>query len=113
LYARCGLFVLPSFFEGQPLSLLQAMAYGRCCITTNICGQKDVIQHQANGLLFEPGDALTLAALIQECSGDLSLQNKLGANARETVRDRDWQSAGGGVVDFVEQIVGDRRTKET
>ena len=104
LYRRCNLFVLPSFFEGQPLALLQAMAYGRCCITTNICGQKDIIKSGHNGLLFEPGDATTLASLIEKAAGNLPLQTELGANAQRTVKDRDWNSAADEVVDFVERI---------
>jgi glycosyltransferase involved in cell wall biosynthesis len=104
LYRHCNLFVLPSFFEGQPLALLQAMANGRCCITTNTCGQKDVIKHGHNGLLFEPGDAITLAALIEKAAGNLPFQIELGANAQRTVKDRDWKVVADEVVDFVERI---------
>jgi glycosyltransferase involved in cell wall biosynthesis len=104
LYRRCNLFVLPSFFEGQPLALLQAMAFGRCCITTNICGQKDVIQSGRNGLLFEPGDASALAALIEKAADSLPLQMELGVDAQRTVKDREWKSVGNEVVDFVERI---------
>ena len=104
LHQRCNLFVLPSFFEGQPLALAQAMAYGRCCITTDNCGQKDIIQHRANGLLFEPGDACALAQLIEECSGNLPFQVELGTNARRSVQDKSWNIVADEVVDFVEQI---------
>jgi glycosyltransferase involved in cell wall biosynthesis len=105
LYQSCNLFVLPSFFEGQALSLLQAMANGRCCITTNVCGQRDVVRHRSNGLLFEPGDAPVLASLIEECSGNLCLQAELGTSAWNSVNNRSWQSVGDEVVDFVEQVV--------
>ena len=104
LYRRSNLFVLPSFFEGQPLALLQAMAFGRCCITTNICGQKDVIQSGRNGLLFEPGDASALAALIEKAADSLPLQVELGVDAQRTVKDREWKSVGDEVVNFVERI---------
>ena len=104
LYRQCNLFVLPSFFEGQPLSLLQAMAHVRCCITTNVCGQKDIIKHRHNGLMFEPGDASTLADLIAEATQDLPLQTNLGDNARRSITGRHWDAAASEVVDFVEQI---------
>jgi glycosyltransferase involved in cell wall biosynthesis len=104
LYHRCNLFVLPSFFEGQPLALLQAMAYGRCCITTNICGQKDVVRQRSGGLLFEPGDAPVLAKLIEESAANLPLQIELGKNARRAVEAQDWTSAANKVVDFVERV---------
>ncbi len=54
LLDKASVVVLPSNFEGQPLSLLQAMAAGKCCITTNCCGQKDFILDRETGFLFEP-----------------------------------------------------------
>ena len=108
LFQRCNLFVLPSFFEGQPLALLQAMAHGRCCITTNICGQKDTIQNRVNGLLFEPGDASALAGLILESSGSLSLQAIFGKGAHDTVKAKDWNNVSDKVVDFIEQVYARR-----
>jgi len=107
-----NIFVLPSFFEGQPLALLQSMAFGRCCITTNICGQKDLVQHKSNGLLFEPGNAAALATLIEESANDFSLQTTLGANARQSVKNMDWGAAAGEVVDFVEDLCLRRQTKK-
>lgn len=104
IYQRCNIYVLPSFFEGQPLALLQAMACGRCCVTTNICGQKDVVQDRFNGLLFEPGDALKLAMLLEEVSSNLSFQKKLGEAAHDSVKNKDWSSATNTVVDFVEKF---------
>src|SRR5262249_37743267 len=53
LFARSNIFVLPSFCEGQPLSLLQAMEAGRCCITTDCCGQRELIRNDDNGILHE------------------------------------------------------------
>ncbi|HEY9599665.1 MAG TPA: glycosyltransferase family 4 protein [Cyanophyceae cyanobacterium] len=105
LLARANIFVLPSFFEGQPLSLLQAMAAGRCCITTDCCGQKDLITSGYNGLLYQPGDALELANLIAECAIDEALRLTLGRNARLSVSDRTWQNVSKEVVDHVEQFL--------
>lgn len=105
LLARANIFVLPSFFEGQPLSLLQAMAAGRCCITTDCCGQKDLISSRYNGLLYQPGDALELANLIAECATDEALRLRLGRNAQLSVSDRTWQNVSKEVVDRVEQLI--------
>jgi glycosyltransferase involved in cell wall biosynthesis len=104
LYQRCNLFVLPSFFEGQPLALLQAMAHGRCCITTNSCGQKDILRHGVNGLLIKPGDSTALVRLIENTVADLPQQIKLGANARQTVEDRGWEAVSLEVVSYVERV---------
>jgi len=102
LFARSNLFVLPSFFEGQPLSLLQAMETGRCCITTDCCGQRDLIRHNQNGLLHQPGDAVQLAALIEQSAGSESLRKSLGHQAKQTVQRRSWERVASEVVDFVE-----------
>lgn len=93
LLRRAHAFVLPSFFEGQPLALLQAMASGRCCVTTDCCGQRDVIAHDRNGLLFAPGDAEALAAEIGRAASDPQLRQRLGQAARATMLGRSWSAA--------------------
>ena len=108
LLSRAHLFILPSFFEGQPLSLLQAMAAGRCCITTNCCGQRDLIQDGDNGLLYEPGDAKTLASLIEKCMTSPSLRQTLGAKARASVSDRTWEAVSAEVVEQIEPLLHQR-----
>jgi glycosyltransferase involved in cell wall biosynthesis len=104
LLARSNLFVLPSFFEGQPLSLLQAMETGRCCITTDCCGQRDLIQHNQNGLLHTPGDSVELASLIERCAASEELRTSLGRHAKQSVRGRNWETVSSEVVDFVESV---------
>jgi len=99
--STASLFVLPSYFEGQPLSLLQAMAAGKCCITTNCCGQKDIIDNGDTGLLFEPGDHKELAALIGKCYHDRALLKNIGANAREYTKNITWDKVSGQVAEFV------------
>jgi glycosyltransferase involved in cell wall biosynthesis len=93
LLSRADIFVLPSYFEGQPLSLLQAMAAQRCCITSDCCGQRDIIRHGENGLLFPPGDASALADAIQQVWENPTLRRELGRAAGATVAHRTWESA--------------------
>ena len=99
---RTNIFVLPSFFEGQPLSLLQAMEAGRCCITTNCCGQRDLIQHGENGLLYDPGKAPALAKLMGDCIQDELLRYRLGKQAKASVSDRHWSTVSHELVDRIE-----------
>ncbi|MEM9218191.1 MAG: glycosyltransferase family 4 protein [Cyanobacteria bacterium P01_F01_bin.150] len=99
---RTNIFVLPSFFEGQPLSLLQAMEAGRCCITTNCCGQRDLIQHGKNGLLYDPGNASVLAKLMGDCIQNELLRYRLGKYAKASVSDRHWATVSHEVVDRIE-----------
>lgn len=93
LLRRAHAFVLPSFFEGQPLALLQAMAAGRCCVTTDCCGQRDLIEHDRNGLLFARGDAEALAAAITRVASAPPLRQRLGCAARRTLTGRTWEAA--------------------
>ena len=51
VYAGADVFVLPSLFEGTPLTLLEAMRSGLPLVTTDTCGMKDVIRSGVNGLL--------------------------------------------------------------
>lgn len=104
LMGRAAVFVLPSFFEGQPLALLQAMAQGLPVVTSATCGQQDLIKHGENGLLFPPGDAKALADGLQACLNDEKLRAQLGMAARNSVAGRTWQAAAGEVAEFIEQI---------
>lgn len=99
--ATSSIFVLPSYFEGQSLSLLQAMAAGKCCITTNCCGQKDVIENGTTGLLFEPGDYNELARLVSVCYSNIELTKNIGSNAKKAVAERSWELASKEVMAFV------------
>ncbi len=106
ILARCDLVVLPSFFEGQPLSLLQAMAAGCCCIATDCCGQRDVIQHGDNGLLFPVGQAERLADLIETCAHDADLRSRLGMGGWRSLQSRTWPEVAAEVVDRIEMALG-------
>lgn len=105
LYRKSNIFVLPSWYEGQPLALLQAMETGRCCITTDCCGQKDLITHDYNGLLFPPGDAQRLASLIEECVSGTDKRLRLGKNAKLSVKDRTWYVVADELVDKIDEML--------
>lgn len=100
-----NLFVLPSFYEGQPLSLLQAMAAGKCCITTICCGQKDIIQSGKNGFLFDTGNVNELVNLIEVCINKPAMRLSIGASAYTTVQNRSWLTVSNEVVDYVMSFI--------
>lgn len=54
------IYLLPSYFEGLPISLLEAMSFKCAVIATNVGGIPEVINHKDNGLLFFPGDKVKL-----------------------------------------------------
>ena len=61
LLHQADLFVLPSYNEGLPMSLLEAMSYKLPVITTNVGGIPELVRDGVDGLLFEPGDVAALA----------------------------------------------------
>lgn len=79
------LFVLPSFTEGMPNSLLEAMATGLPCIATRVGGIPDLIANGQNGLLVPPGDPKALAEAMDHVLGDPQGAARLGVEARRTV----------------------------
>jgi glycosyltransferase involved in cell wall biosynthesis len=62
--ANADIFVLPSVFEGTPLTLIEAMWSGLPVVTTATCGMKDVIQNERNGLLVSPRDPAGLETAL-------------------------------------------------
>jgi glycosyltransferase involved in cell wall biosynthesis len=107
IYQQATVFVLPSYFEGQPLTLLQAMESGRCVITTRCCGQKDIIRNGENGFLFEPGDDEALAALVATALDDANLRRSVGAKAKADMQNRRWESVSDEVAERLAQFALD------
>ena len=63
LYSNAYLYTLPSDLEGMPLSLLEAMSYGNCCITSDIAECAEVVEDKA--LLFKKSDVDDLEEKLQ------------------------------------------------
>lgn len=87
-YAGATMFVLPSYVEGMPMALLEAMSWGLPTISTAVGGVPEVITHEVNGLLVAPGDTEALAAAIARLMSDPALRQRLGEAARETIATR-------------------------
>lgn len=82
LYKMADIYVIPSHFEGTPLSLIEAMSNGLACVGTNVNGIKQVLKTNENGLLVEKDDASALASTLKELVLNEDLRLKLGKNAR-------------------------------
>jgi glycosyltransferase involved in cell wall biosynthesis len=102
IYSEASIFLLPSFYEGQPLTLLQAMESGRCVITTRCCGQKDIVKNHHNGLLFDPGRVDQLVPLLATALANEDLRLKLGFQAKVDMSSRRWSVVSDEVVDRIE-----------
>ena len=82
--AGCRYYVLPSYREGTPRSVLEAMATGRPVITTDAPGCRETVEHGVNGLLVQPGDADSLATAMKEMLS--APEERIQAMADESLR---------------------------
>lgn len=83
LMQRCDIFCLPSYVEGLPMSVLEAMAYQQAAITSNVGGLPDLIQSGQNGVLVAPDDINGLAEALESLLADESLKLRV-SKAGET-----------------------------
>jgi glycosyltransferase involved in cell wall biosynthesis len=79
LYSNAYIYTLPSDLEGMPLSLLEAMSYGNCCVVSDISECTEVVQDKA--VIFEKSNVLDLRDKLQSLCDDVALTNTYKANA--------------------------------
>jgi glycosyltransferase involved in cell wall biosynthesis len=85
-FFRVGdLFVLPSFLEGLPISLLEAMAMGVPVISTDINAIPEAVKNDETGVIVPPGDPKLLARRIIELARDPDRMNRLATSGQEFV----------------------------
>ena len=87
-YRESDVFALPSFAEGVPVVLMEAMASGVPCVTTRITGIPELIRDGIDGLLVTPSDVVELVNTVAVLMNDKSLRLKLGEAGRARVSDR-------------------------
>lgn len=78
-------YALPSYVEGLPIALLEAMALGVPSISTRVYAIPEAVIDHETGILIEPGDSGALAAAILELQGNEALRAKLSADGRKFV----------------------------
>ncbi len=79
---KCHVFVLPSYREGLPRTVLEAMATGRPIITTDVPGCRETVTHGINGLLVPSKDMQSLANAMVEIARDEYKIQKMGVQSR-------------------------------
>lgn len=80
--ANCHCLVLPSYREGTPTAVMEAMATGRPCIVTDAPGCRELVRDGENGFLVPVGNADALAAAMQRFVDDPALARQMGAMGR-------------------------------
>lgn len=83
-----NVFVLPSYNEGLPMAILEAMSYHIPCIATKVGGIPEVIENEKNGFLITPGNKDELYNAMNAILVDSEKIEKMGKKAFETVESR-------------------------
>jgi colanic acid/amylovoran biosynthesis glycosyltransferase len=85
LYQQADIFALPSFAEGIPVVLMEAMATEIACVATSIAGIPELIRNDVDGLLVQPSNEEELAAALARLLDEPELRLRLGKSARQRV----------------------------
>lgn len=85
LLQQSHVFVLPSYNEGLPMAMLEAMAWGLPVISTPVGGVPEVAIHQKNGFLVSPGDIEQIAESMEALIANEPMRLAMGKCARQQV----------------------------
>ncbi len=77
---ECGMLVLPSYYEGFPVSVIEAMLHNMAVIACNVGGLPDIIENDVDGLLIPPKNSKKLEQAIERVIEDEEFAGKLGNN---------------------------------
>ena len=78
-------FVLPSFFEGLPMSLLECMSYGAVPVTTEVGSIGEVVKNGENGLIIKDHNVDSIVEAVTQLDANRNLLEQLGSMARDTI----------------------------
>jgi colanic acid/amylovoran biosynthesis glycosyltransferase len=84
--AQADVFCLPSFAEGLPVVLMEAMACGLAVVTTRIAGIQELVEDGVSGFVVPPGRPDLLATALSRLARDRDRARAMGAAGREKVR---------------------------
>ena len=104
---NAGIFVLSSDYEGLPNALIEAMAIGLPCISTNCMsgGPAELIDQYKNGILVDVGDDEALALAINEIIRNKTLADKLSKNAKKIKYRLDENKIIGEWEDYLNEVI--------
>lgn len=91
LYSNAYIYCLPSDLEGMPLSLLEAMSYGNCCLTSDIDECSEVLEDK--GVTFKKSNVEDLTKILQKLVNDESMVDKYKNLAQQFILNKyNWDS---------------------
>lgn len=99
--SAADIFVNPSWTEGLPLTVMEAMAMEKAIVATDVGGTSDLVKNGKNGFLVPPGDVESLANAIKTLALDDKLRHRMGLAGRDIIRTGfDWDT----IVQQVEKV---------
>jgi glycosyltransferase involved in cell wall biosynthesis len=108
LLRDADVFVLPSYAEGVPIALLEAMAAGLPSVVTPVGGFLDAVTDRREAIIVSPGDTETLAQALVELFQDEELALRMGRAARHRVEERSLQNYAGNIGSIYELVLARR-----
>lgn len=109
LFSTQSIMVLPSYYEGMPNVVLEAMAHGLPVIATKISTLPELIEHGENGFLSDTRNPNNLASLIKELGLDPLLQQKFRDEAKARLKGHEaWRAS-----KVIADLLGFNRTDTT
>jgi glycosyltransferase involved in cell wall biosynthesis len=93
VYRAHSIMLLPSYFEGHPLVMVEAAAMGLAIITSPVCGMLDFIENDVSGLFSPVGSIEGLTAHLDSLLSDQQRTRTLGEGARKVASAHTWESA--------------------
>ncbi len=88
LLRESAVFLFPSYHEGMPMAVLEAMGYGMGVVATSVGGIPQLIRNGESGYVRQPGDIQSMADDVARLLADDSLRAACGSRARECVQER-------------------------
>lgn len=101
------LFVMTSDFEGLPNALIEAMACGLACVTTDCSpgGARELIENNVNGVIVSCGDARALASAVISLLTNPTIADKMGQKAQEIIYKLSPEMIYGQWISYIEDIL--------
>jgi glycosyltransferase involved in cell wall biosynthesis len=85
LLKECQVFLLPSFYEGLPMALLETMAFGLVPVTTDVGSIRDLVADGQNGIIVARYSSADIVQALTRLMDDKHVRGKLSENARATI----------------------------
>jgi glycosyltransferase involved in cell wall biosynthesis len=113
ILASIDLFILPSFSEGSPLALVEAMAAGLPCCGSRVEGIEEILSQSpfAQEILFEPGDAQAIVRCVENLLNKKGLQDLGAVNLRIVEENYDLEHCISNLVAFYHDLLGAKAQK--